>query len=201
MTARANSAFNLVLIVLAYAGLACHAQTTEPLFNQNEYLLKFVNKSHELFKDSNLISQRDSFRLKCALPVRSLTDHSALTEANSLHVRWFKLDANLNLQKEYFASRHADEPSIESLIDEEAADLSDNVFVSSASQLPTNKSSNAQKLTSILVFKFKNAEDLSRAGGFYLCRLADKNVTSLTKSRFEETQYIQQIVINGELLF
>jgi hypothetical protein len=187
---RINSSIDSKLIfILVY--LATLSITSCQAIDQNEYLLKFVNKSHELFKDSNLISQRSSFKLKCILPIRRL-DSSLNTD--NLHIRWFKLDSNLNIQKEF---QNSEEPNLESLIDEDNEEdfsYSDSIFVSNTVETASNSSN---KISSGLIFKFKNSEDLSRAGGFYLCRLDEKNQTSSVK-KFEESQYIQQIVINGK---
>jgi hypothetical protein len=189
-----SSAIILALIfILVFLALPSSCQA---IYLNEAYLAKFVNKSHELFKDSNLISQRSSFKLKCTLPIRRL-DSLLSDDTANFHIRWFKLDSVLNIQKEF---QNAEEPNLESLIDEDNDDdfsYSDSIFVSN---VESNISSSNTKASSSLIFKFKNSEDLSRAGGFYLCRLDNRNQTAGSVKKFEDSQYIQQIIINGKLV-
>lgn len=146
--------------------------------SSDQYMLSYVNKTYELFKESsnNLIVQNESsLKLKCALTVAAATGQPA-------RVRWFKLDSSLNIIKEF--------QTVNTSSDDDEDDDASSIHV-----LGQHQQVVASKINSTLVFK--NVRDLASISGFYLCRVYHNETNdTLHKTHEDQQQYIQRIIVN-----
>ena len=166
-----------------------------------------IDKAYELFKYTYLIdsspgttpnhynqyyaqhgmdNERTSLKLKCDFFFATSSTGKLLTRGvdsvdkyQASKIKWFKLDAHnfTPLKQYYFRVNDSSPPT----------NLNHVYITSNLNDLLKQNSST--KLTSHLVFKFKNANDLVATSGVYMCKFD------------ESQQLISQVSINGSDFF
>jgi hypothetical protein len=121
-----------------------------------------------------------------------------IANATKFYIRWFKLDNNFIAKKEILYYKNLEFLNDENEDDAFNEDDDNNIFISTPTNFTNNSATSMAKVvTSNLIFKFKNSNDLLKANGFYMCKLDDRSTNDSIKL-YEESHYIQRISINGK---
>ena len=209
----------IIFILIYCCGCLTTTNTSTETTYQESLIATYVNKTYELFKDSNLIGfasrRSSSFKLNCHLSLPRLSNHQQQNfTGNTTHhrhdrfyqIRWFKLDPNLNVRKEFVRSVNSIASTEE--IDEDENEEDEAIYVLNQYGKEENATNHTRisddagskmkrrRISSTLLFKFKDSSDFVRAAGLYLCRLEEKGHTF---RQHLDSQYIHQISINGKI--
>ena len=158
--------------------------------NNNNSLLRFVDKSYEFFATHRKPSSSSSLadlKLVCIFNLFNSTSPSSSSSTDAAEISWFKLDSSLNQLKSYsYASMNVDDEY--NYYDQQASD--------SLVDIKAHKidSSNSNFNEAHLKFKSKVDDDFTHSTGVYLCK---SNTKMPFNSTLNSQQFIQKISING----